>query len=142
MQVIARLCLSVVHGILFHPHEGGVGVGLRHRVALADLFQPAVVLAELVAVLFQFLHLFLAFAPGLLLLFSCRLRPGCECVFKLPDKRGKRLRGEICRLGRLCSLVLRYGFVHLLKQYAYLFLQLCPVLLHCLSPYEGVLVGL
>ena len=27
LQVIARFCLSVIHGILFHPHECGVLVG-------------------------------------------------------------------------------------------------------------------
>ena len=28
LQIISRLCLAVVHGILFHPHERGVTVGL------------------------------------------------------------------------------------------------------------------
>lgn len=68
LKVVAGLGLSVVHRVLLHPHERGVGVCLRHGVALAYLLQAAVILFELVAVLFQFLHLLASLALPFLFL--------------------------------------------------------------------------
>ena len=38
LQVVAGLGLSVVHRILLHAHEGGIGVRLAEGVSLAERF--------------------------------------------------------------------------------------------------------
>ena len=74
LQIVSGLGLAVVHRVLFHAHERGVGVGLRHGVAFLHLLQTAVIFIELVAVFFQFPYLLFPLATDFLPLFACRFR--------------------------------------------------------------------
>ena len=38
LQIVSRFGLSIVHRILLHAHEGGVGVCLAEGVSLAERF--------------------------------------------------------------------------------------------------------
>ena len=67
MQVIARLGLPVVHGILLHAHEGRIGIGLAVGVAFAQSLKVIVILGQLVAHLLYLLDLFLLITYRLLL---------------------------------------------------------------------------
>ena len=121
LKIVSRLGLAVVHGVFLHAHERGVGVGLGHGVALADLFKTAVIFLELVAMLLQFLYLLLLSATLLLLLIIHRGGLCRECVFEFTDKGIKGFGSELHRL-RLCSFILRYNLVYLLQKDAYFLL--------------------
>lgn len=76
LQVVSRLGLTVVHGVLFHLHERGVGIGLRHGVAFTDMLQAVVVFLELVTEFPRFLYLIFLLTAGFLLLLVCRFQLG------------------------------------------------------------------
>ncbi len=129
LKVVSGLGLAVVHGVLLHAHECGIRVGLRHRVAPADLLKAAVILFELVAMLLQILYLFL-FLAQLLLLFLVRGFRLCrKCVFEFADKRVQCV-GSKPRRFSFRGLVLRYDLVNLSEQSPYFLLKFRTVLLN------------
>lgn len=60
LQVIAGLCLAVVHGVLLHPHKCGVRGSLGIRVTVAKYTQLLIILAKLVGMFPQLLYLLAA----------------------------------------------------------------------------------
>ena len=128
LKIIAGLGLSVVHGILLHAHERGVGVGLRHGVALTDLLQTVVILVEFLTVSVQLLYLPFFFPTLRFLL------PGFWGM-----RRGKgflEFGGQLAQHCRreldfifLCGYLLGDDLINLLEEDTYLLHEFGPVLL-------------
>jgi len=70
LQVVPRLGLSVVHGVLLHAHKRCIRVGLAVGGAFAQRFQVLIILSQFVCLLLQILCLLLPFLVLLFLLLS------------------------------------------------------------------------
>ena len=141
LQVVARLGLPVVHRVLLHPHERGVGIGLAAGVAPVKLLQVAVILRELVRHLLQFPHLFPPLARGCLTLIVHGGGLLGERLAQFGANLRQHLRREADRLVRR-GLVLGYRLVNLGEQRLDLFHEPRTVPLNRLAPDERVPVGL
>lgn len=140
LQVVAWLCLSVVHCVLFHPHERGVGVGLGIRIAITKNTQFLVVLHQFFGLFSELFYLFLALTV-LLLLFLGLWR-------RLILKATVQFIGYKHQIGRCKSLsafllgvLLCDVLVNLFKKCLYLADEFFPILLCRFAPDERVLVG-
>ena len=115
LQVIARLGLPVVHGVLLHAHERGVMVGFRIGVAAVKDAQLFIIFIKLAGVFLELPYLLLFFFPMPLLLFRHGLRRFLQRPVELIGHGHKVCRREILHVVTL-GVFLRYGFVYLFKE--------------------------
>ena len=140
LYIVARFRLSVVHRVLLHAHERGIGIRLGITVSGAEGFEMLLIFLQLLLVFLQFLcHFFLCLGR---LLFSLGLSGQLPVLLvQFLYLLGKQLAVYSLWHG-LCirDVVLCYAFLYLREYVLYLLLKLRLVLLNGLLPDKGIFV--
>ena len=141
LYVISGLRLAVVHCVLLHAHECGIGIRLGIAVAGTECLEMLLVLLQFLLMLLQFPD-HLRLCPGCLLLVLCLTGLLSVLLIQFLYLSGKKLAvNDIGHGVGILSVVLCYAFIYLREDVPDLPFKLCLVLLYGLLPDKGVFIG-